>query len=348
MDRIEELMRNARPDVTVPPRPSVAPAEIAGGLAAPATSLHAADGTTGTGNGLGVFTDQGRPVSKGLGRGTRRRKVLGTALAGLAAAAVITVGVLAGNLGRPAPGPAPAANTEMTATATPTPSSSASAAAPTDPATVKPPLPSEPVAQTNPAATAPAGAPLPAGWKTYRSSGGKVSFDYPGNWTVVGQSAGASGQVSVQVNDQLGKTIATLTYGGTGGLGGACSAEPVPYTVLDFATVDLPYNPQASNSVTPRFTFRAMEDAGGVIASYGLTSTVGGQGGKACLIYNVVNGPSESPVYMFASTVQMNSGGSGASGAMTFPSLDEARAYMATPEYANAKQMITSLRIAVG
>ena len=35
-------------------------------------------------------------------------------------------------------------------------------------------------------------------------------------------------------------------------------------------------------------------------------------------------------------------------GAKTFPSLDAARAYMQTPEYLNAKRMITSLKINEG
>jgi hypothetical protein len=126
---------------------------------------------------------------------------------------------------------------------------------------------------------------------------------------------------------------------------GACYTEPVPYTVLDYAEVDLPYNPQVPDSVTPRFAFRAMEDAGGSIATYGLSSTAGGQDGKACLICNLVNGTSASPIYMFASAVQMGPGNSPQQGVLRFAGLDAARAYLKTAAYADGKRMITSLRI---
>ena len=189
---------------------------------------------------------------------------------------------------------------------------------------------------------------LPAGWSTYSSSGGKVSFDHPGTWSVVPNGSAFPDMVNVSVKDQAGTLMATLTYGGAGGLGGACRQDPVPYTVLDFATVDVPYNPQIPDSVTPRFAFRAMPDGGGVTASYGLTSTVGGQDGKACMIYNVVNGPPSSSIYMFASAVQMSLGDFERGGALTFAGMDEARAYMGTPGYAAAKRMIMSLRISDG
>ncbi|TSE16271.1 hypothetical protein B1A87_010720 [Arthrobacter sp. KBS0703] len=226
-------------------------------------------------------------------------------------------------------------------------SATVATAAPPTPPVALPPLPAEPAAPaTSAAAAASASAgPLPAGWATYRSSGGKVSFDHPGTWTVVPAAGAAPDAVNIEVKDHAGKIVAILTYGGSGAVGGACFTEPVPYTVLDFAEVDLPYNPQVPDSVTPRFAFRAMEDAGGVIATYGLTSTAGGPDGKACTIYNLVNGTSASPIYMFAGALQMGPGNSPQQGVLQFANLDAARAYMKTPAYADAKRMITSLRI---
>lgn len=363
MDRIEELMRNARPNVAVPERLSGSLAEV---TAPPPTVLlsagPAAGGVPGADDGIRTFADDAGQASAWQSRrnkGRKNRTVLKAAVSGLAAAAVITVGVVAGNVGNPAPAPAPAASTETAGPASPSrtapassgpsPSGSASPSSPTPaqtaPAVALPPLPAEPAGPATSATASASAPPLPAGWNTYRSSGGKVSFDHPGTWTVVPAAGAAPDAVNVEVKDQAGQIVAMLTYGGSGAVGGSCFTEPVPYTVLDYAAVDLPYNPQVPDSVTPRFAFRAMEDAGGVIASYGLTSTAGGQDGKACMIYNLVNGTSASPIYMFASALQMGPGNSPQQGVLTFAGLDAARAYMKTPAYADAKRMITSFRI---
>ena len=70
------------------------------------------------------------------------------------------------------------------------------------------------------------------------------------------------------------------------------------------------------------------------------------------MFYNVVNGPAESPMYSFADAFQVRAGDPAEipdrKGAKTFPSLDAARACMQTPEYANAKRMISSLKINAG
>ena len=87
-------------------------------------------------------------------------------------------------------------------------------------------------------------------------------------------------------------------------------------------------------------------------ASSGLTSSPAGQNGTTCMFYNVVNGPADSPLFSFADTFQVNAGGGeqtpGHRGAKTFPSMDAAKAYMQTPEYLNAKRMITSLKVHQG
>ena len=91
----------------------------------------------------------------------------------------------------------------------------------------------------------------------------------------------------------------------------------------------------------PRFT-----------ASYGLTSMPAGQNGTTCMFYNVVNGTLESPTYTFADAFQVRAGDPeeipNRKGAKAFPSMDAARAYMETPEYMNARRMITSLQISAG
>ena len=144
--------------------------------------------------------------------------------------------------------------------------------------------------------------------------------------------------------------VASLHSGPYRGIGGACQS-PVSYVVLDSVDVDIPYQP-TKGSVTPRFTFRALQDADHVTASYGLTSFPAGQNGMTCMFYNVVNGPADSPPFSFADTYQVNAGGTeqipNRKGAKTFPSLDAARAYMQTSEYRNVKRMVTSLKVSAG
>uniref|UniRef100_UPI00046260C6 hypothetical protein n=1 Tax=Arthrobacter sp. TB 26 TaxID=494420 RepID=UPI00046260C6 len=190
-----------------------------------------------------------------------------------------------------------------------------------------------------------------AAWRTFTSPDGKVSFDYPGSWSVSAPAGAAgSGDVDVDVADESAVVVASLHLGPYGGLGGACQGA-VPYTVLDVVEVALPYQP-SKGSVTPRFAFRALQETGGVTASYGLTSTLAGRDGTTCMFYNVVNGPPESPMYSFADAFQVSVGGPeevpNRKGAKTFPSMDAARAYMQTPEYVNAKRMITSLKFSAG
>jgi hypothetical protein len=206
----------------------------------------------------------------------------------------------------------------------------------------------------SPSASAAAATPTPSAgaWLTFTSADSKVSFDYPAAWRVSEAAAGAPGYegIAVDVANEAAVVVASLHFGPSGGIGGACQGA-VPYTVLDSAEVDLPHQP-AKGSVTPRFAFRALIEKDRVKASYGLTDTPAGQNGTTCMFYNVVTGPPESPLFSFADAFQVYVGGSEENpthkGAKTFPSLDAARAYMQTPEYLNAKRMITSLKINEG
>ena len=338
MDRIEQLMKNAKPQVPGPRQQAIPgnPGPVGrepGEQAAPAFS--------------GTFTDGTNTASLDRARQSKRRAAIRTGVSGLAAAAVVTLAVVAGNMGTlnsPAPAPA-ASNTASDAAPSPSPSASRTADAATAPAS-----PSAAVAPTTTPSSGPALPPV-AAWQTFTSANGKVAFDHPAGWTVVPLSGdGVGNVVKLQVTDSAGKPVADLVYGDTGGaLGGACSSEPRPYTVLDAVEMPLPYNAGASN-VSPRFTFRAVETGSGVNASFGLTSSTAGSDGRSCMFYNVVNGPQESPVYMFADSLQVNSAPSpgGASGVKSFSSLAEAQTYMKTPAYVDAKRMITSLTITAG
>lgn len=273
----------------------------------------------------------------------RRRWPWAAALVALAVAAVAGGVAVAGNIG--AGSQAPVAGSTATATASSASAEPTSASSPTKamPATVPP----------SPSATA-TPAPSAGSWQSFTTPDGRISFDHPGTWQVSspqGSSPGAeSGSVDLDVSDEAGIVVASLHSGPSGGIGGACQS-PVSYVVLDSVDVDIPYQP-TKGSVTPRFTFRALQEADHVTASYGLTSFPAGQNGMTCMFYNAVNGPADSPLFSFADTFQVNAGGTdqipNRKGAKTFASLDAARGYMQTPEYLNAKRMITSLKVKAG
>jgi hypothetical protein len=266
-------------------------------------------------------------------RRQRRGKVAG--LLAVAAAAVTAGVLLTTNLGPALEAPAPAA----TYSTEPAPVTSASpSSTPAPAATAAPSQSANPATPTAAPPVAPADE-----WRSYTSADGSVSFEYPPDWTVLPKPSHPQyPAILLDVQDAAGKPVAFLKYGVSGGLGGACGA-PVAYTVLDSVELALPYNASLPNVITPRFAFRALLEPDRVTASYGITSTTAGKDGLSCMFYNVVNGPPESPTYAFADVVQVRVGDG-----MTFSSLDEARAYMLTPEYINAKRMITSLKIQSG
>ncbi|KIS27663.1 hypothetical protein TV39_07815 [Arthrobacter sp. SPG23] len=338
MDRIEQLMKNAKPQIpgprqhAVPANPDAISAEPAA-QAAPTFS--------------GTFTDSSKITALNGARQSKRRTAIRAGVAGLAAAAVVTLAVVAGNMGglsSPAPGPA-ASNTAPETGPSPSASASQSGTTGTTPASA-----SASAVPSTAASSGPASVPV-AAWQTFTSANGSVSFDYPAGWNVVPlPGEGVGNIVKLQVTDSAGKHVADLTYGDIGGgLGGACSSEPRPYTVLDTVEMQLPYDSAASD-VTPRFTFRALENGSGVNASFGITTRKAGADGQSCMFYNVVNGPQDSPVYMFADSLQVNSAPSpdGATGVKTFSTIAEARAYMQSSGYLDAKRMITSLKITAG
>ncbi|MEO3932791.1 hypothetical protein WMO79_08265 [Micrococcaceae bacterium Sec7.4] len=275
--------------------------------------------------------------------GRRRRWPWAAAVVALAVAAVAGGVAVAGTMGSADPAPAAGSTAGVVAPTASAPLTTAPSPSVATSASVPPPA----------SATSGTGTPPPSSgpWRTYTSPDTKVSFDYPGSWTVA-TPAGAFGAeaVDVDVANEAGVVVASLHLGPYGGLGGACQGA-VPYAVLDVVEVSLPYQP-SKGSVTPRFAFRALQETGQVTASFGLTSTLAGQDGTTCMFYNVVNGPAETPMYSFADAFQVNAGGTeevaNRQGAKTFPSMDAARAYMQTPEYVNAKRMITSLKIGAG
>jgi len=279
-------------------------------------------------------------------RRAHRRWPWAAAGVALAVAAVAAGAAVAGTMNQAAP--APAAGSAISSTAAvvaPTASAPTTTTTPTPTVTTSAPVPT-PAAPPSTPSTAAAGS-----WATYTSPDGQVSFEHPATWPVSSPpGAAGSGTVDVDVSDETGMVVASLHAGPSGGIGGACQGA-VPYAVLDSVEVDVPYQP-TKGSVTPRFTFRALQESDHVTASYGLTSFAAGQNGSTCMFYNAVNGPAGSPLFSFADTFQVNAGGTeqipNRKGAKQFPTMGAARAYMQTPEYLNAKRMITSVKVTAG
>ena len=267
-------------------------------------------------------------------RRKHRAKVAG--VLAVAAAAVAAGVLLTMNLGPLATAPSPA--------------TTATAETATLPAADTPPTSApSPTATPAPEPAAPAAAVPPADeWVTYTSADGKVSFDHPVDWTVLPTPGNPEyPAINLDVNDKEGKRVASLHYGASGGIGGAC-ASPVPYEVLDSVELPLPYNASAADVIAPRFAYRVLLEADRVTASLGITSSPAGKDGKACMFYNVVSGPAESTLYSFADNFQVSAGDTQSTNSRIFSSLNEARAFMLTQEYINAKRMLMSLQIRSG
>lgn len=279
------------------------------------------------------------------GTGARRRWPWAAAVVALAVAAVAGGVAVAGTMRSADPAPVAASTAATTA---PTPFAALTTTTTTPPSSIgATPAPSAPSAPSSSATSDPAtAAPSAGAWRTFTSADSKVSFDYPASWRV-SDAARGSGGVDVDVANEAAVVVASLHVGPSGGLGGACQGA-VPFTVLDSVEVNLPHQP-AKGSVTPRFAFRALQGPDRVTASFGLTDTPAGQNGTTCMFYNVVTGPPEWPLFSFADAFEVRPGDTEddpmRKGAKTFPSLDAARAYMQTPEYLNAKRMLTSLKI---
>ena len=152
---------------------------------------------------------------------------------------------------------------------------------------------------------------------------------------------GATPSVQLDVANEQGIRIAGLEHANSGGLGGACGPAPVPLLTLDSGPVDIPYRASA-RAGAPEFSFRVLDGTGSglkVRGSLGL-SQADPQLITSCMYYNMVS----SPVATLSFATQFQVTLSDTQG-LAFDSVDEAKAYMATGEYAQLKRMFMSLSL---
>jgi hypothetical protein len=292
-----------------------------------------------------VFSDLLPPDVTSLADYRKRRQARLAGLLALAAACV-SVGVLvAANLGSLTAFQSPAAGvlgvtsptaSASTAAATPAPVTPATASAPAAPATA--------AAATAAAATPPASAAaVPIASARFVSDSAGASFDLPSGWTAVESTDRPEGYpgTEISVRDEAGKKVADFYHGTVGGVGGACG--PGPYKMYELDSAPVLANRPWALAAGVRFSYRVLDvrSAGGAFDfQLGLVDATTGQLQDSCLMYSFVAGAPQGTLSFADRTFQNGTGGDPA-----FASLEEAKAYMMTPEYRKLKAMITSLRV---
>lgn len=245
--------------------------------------------------------------------------------------AAFCAAVLAG-CGSPAAGPA-TGSTGVSSSATSTaPPSAAASSEVSSSASASSSSPTSPAAA--PATTGAASA-VPAGWKSFTTGDGTLTFNYPGTWTVNDAAPGAKG-AAVDVLTDYGKAIASLR---TGVVTGAECTEKMPFMQYDSAPVPA----LAQGGVAPRFVYEARTDRTAsdpqkaTTFAFGLTSEPEPTGTEACPMAHFFtwppSGASFGGVYDPFDTTPGKP-----------MHVDTPEAYKDTTEYQNAKQMIMSLR----
>jgi hypothetical protein len=141
------------------------------------------------------------------------------------------------------------------------------------------------------------------------------------------------------VSSEDGRLLATLR---TNMATGSTCTERYPYSVLE--SQDMPQ--LAQYGTVPRYTFetRGNDVAAGPpdtpAAAYGITTAPLPEGDSACYMFHFFNWPPNAATFGAFYNPELNL----TPGDPSLPYLEKARLYAGTPEYADIKRMITSLR----
>lgn len=186
-----------------------------------------------------------------------------------------------------------------------------------------------------------ASAPPSASWTTYTTAAGDLAFDLPAKWNIkdpAGELAEGGGAFA-EVSSEDGRLLATLR---TNMATGSTCTERYPYSVLE--SQDLPQ--LAQYGTVPRYTFetRGNDAAAGPpdtpAAAYGITTAPLPEGDSACYMFHFFNWPPNAATFGAFYNPELNL----TPGDPSLPYLEKAKLYAGTPEYADIRQMITSLR----
>ncbi|CAN7145934.1 hypothetical protein LJR013_000006 [Pseudarthrobacter oxydans] len=186
-----------------------------------------------------------------------------------------------------------------------------------------------------------ASAPPSASWTTYTTAAGDLAFDLPSTWNITdpaGELAEGGGAFA-EVTSEDGRLLATLR---TNMATGSTCTERYPYSVLE--SQDLPQ--LAQYGTVPRYTFetRGNDAAAGPpdtpAAAYGITTAPLPEGDSACYMFHFFNWPPNAATFGAFYNPELNL----TPGDPSLPYMEKAKLYAGTPEYADIKRMITSLR----
>lgn len=214
---------------------------------------------------------------------------------------------------------------------------------PVDPPPTTPAAPAKPSPTTAPSASPD---PEPQQWERFADPRTPGSFEIPPGWSVV-ESEESEPEHEILKFDMLDAAGAKqLTYARkVMGLGGGCgddSSYDLVTSELDAQPLDVPgYVPSSDplpGTVPPQFSYRVFETAHepGVFATVALSDTTPGE---RCFYYNLLM--TDTGYVQFADTLQV----SVSDAAKHFDSVEEARAYMNTDEYATLKRVLLSFRL---
>lgn len=212
------------------------------------------------------------------------------------------------------------------------------------PATTSPTAsPTSPSASAVPSPTA---TPEPAA-KTYTTSDGVFAFDYPAEWSVVDGPAPAVGPgQAVSVLDAAGRTMATLSTGYPAIRDAAMMSPSQPreldYQELPSAQLPLLF-PDSVNAFNYQLVFNPNTNVTGAVMSINNLRIGADHGWLRGLDMDMATGASFSRWIDGAENLAGVDPTLQAAGGL--PAFEE---YMTTPEYADVKNMLMSLRKAEG
>lgn len=214
------------------------------------------------------------------------------------------------------------------------------------------PTTSKPAPKPSPEPTT-APAPEPeAQWERFSDSRTVGSFEVAPGWRVVESEESEPEHELfrfdiVDEDGDLQLRYARKVMGLGGGCGGDGSGpdETSFLTVTDLETVpvEIPgyvrHGDPVPGTTPTQFTYRAIENshAEGVFATMAVSDT--SLGAPYCFYYNLLQ--TESAYVSFADTLQVSI----SDATKHFDTMDEARAFMQTEDYENAKRMLLSLRL---
>lgn len=190
--------------------------------------------------------------------------------------------------------------------------------------------------------------PSSTGWKTFTTSDGTLSFDYPATWEIRDPAGEAPlGGEFVDVVNAAGKQMAALR---TNIVTGAECGDQQPYLLIDSEPMQALTEPGMADQTVPRYVFEgrgddtAKEASPPTIASYGITMMPEETGPMSCPMFQLFLWPPSGALFGQAYDPAKNT----TPGDPGLPYLEKAKLYATTAEYQDVRKMITSLRPANG